>query len=162
MQDVLAAAAFSALAMLSIPLFAQPTEPIVVTSSTQDVREWTDAVSRELDRQLMRTERPSATRDGSGIVQVLFECDETGKPVNLAVYNRTGNPRIERQAMRAISRIDVAGPMPSAIRANQQFLANIIYANSARQSEKLTDRLATMEQARLASKGLERTFLAIK
>lgn len=164
MQDVIAAAAFSALAMMSIPIAAQQantSEPIVV-SSTQAERSWLEAASHELEEQLARIEtRRLNARQGSGIVQILFNHNAEGKPENLTVYSHSGNPRISRKAMQAITRMEITQPLPQAFEG-EQFLANFVFALNDRQARTLHERLDVMEQARLASIGRESTFLALK
>lgn len=156
-------ATFTALSLLAAPLAAQAPamdKGIVVTPSSE-IEIWVQKVSADLNGKLKRQiASPRETR--SGVVQVSFQCDERGNPSNIAVFSNTGGNALKTHGINAVQRLESLHPLPDGTKVGQKFLANIIYADSAEEAERLHTRLMGMERRRLASSGEERTFLALK
>lgn len=159
---VLATAALGVGVLLAAPGLAAAPEgdaPIFVRTGSAFAK-WQDRVTAELDSAL-RDRAPVRDTDEDAIVQIAFTLDEKGKPTNLQFYNDEGDRTTRNNAMSAVRSLDSLAEVPVPNRDNVSFLANIIFSTDARQHKKLTARLEQMENTRLASKRVDRTFLAL-
>ncbi len=148
MKKLLSAVLLTTLAIGAIPLSAKQ-ERIVVSASPVDT--WQGAIGRNLDRNLARINFEDPRRPTDGIVQVRFECDEDGKPANVTVFRKSGNPRMDRGVVQAVSRLDSLHPLPEGISHGQLFQANVIVAGSEERFERLSRKLKQEEAERLAA-----------
>lgn len=143
-------------AVLAVPATSQ----IVVTPSAP-VEQMVKKVSRDLDRQLDRTADQSNLHGGNGIAIVRFERDESGDPTNARIYRASGDPRIDRVSVSAVSRLRSLREVPGSLSDDQIYQANIIFADNRRAMEELKVELAEFEAARLASSPAERKVIAL-
>lgn len=148
MKKILSAVLLTTLACGAIPVSAKQ-EKIVVSASPVDL--WKSAIGRNLDRELGRIDFFDRHGPVDGIVQVRFECDETGKPANLAVIRKSGNSVVDRQVVRAVSRLTTLHPLPEGISHGQLFQANVILASDRKRYERLSRQLKEEEAERLAA-----------
>ncbi|RPF71617.1 energy transducer TonB [Aurantiacibacter spongiae] len=119
-----------------------------------------EALDRDLDRQLVIVDRPFArVQPSQGIVRVRFSLDVDGKPVNVRLYDHRANLPARRAALRAVERLQACSDIPVAYRSGD-LQANIIFASSDRDFRRLTADLGDMEALRLASSQAEREVLA--
>lgn len=144
----LAALAMAAALPLAAP--ASAGDDILVTS-TSAMQEWQQEVTRDLDQRLLLAEKFTSRRPQSGIVQIRFELDENGKPVNLdTVYNSSGVSG-ERTASWAVRRLSNLDEVPVANASGARFQANIIYAESPQQKAEYLAELRETRNTRFAA-----------
>ncbi|QZD93935.1 energy transducer TonB [Qipengyuania gelatinilytica] len=143
-------------AILAVPATSQ----IVVTPSVP-VEQAVKKVSRDFDRQINRIADRSNVHTGNGIAIVRFERDEEGDPANARIYRASGDKRIDRVSVRAVSGLRSLDTFPTALGEDQVFQANIIFADNRRSMEELTQELAALEEARLARGPEEREVIAL-
>lgn len=149
---------FTALAgaLLAVAVAAPATsQGIVVSAETSTL----DLVSRDLDRQLLRTEWPRRQATGEGLAMVRFHRGADGRPTDVTLYRKSGRHDVDRLALRAVSGLGRNAALPVTGGAGQVFQANIILANSDSAHAALADDLVRLEQARLADPR-ERSVLA--
>lgn len=121
-----------------------PTAPVVVSARPVTVSQWTNRVSRELDRRMRYTTIERFGHVPSGIVSIRFHCAEDGRPSDVTMHRGSGTPRLDRFAMRAVGGIKTLHPMPATFRSGQRYQANLLYANS---QEELDDQVASLKRA---------------
>ena len=142
---------------MKLPLFAlagallvttapATSQGIVVSAETAAV----DRVSRDLDRNLLRAEGFRRQPTGEGLAMVRFYRGADGLPADVTLYRGSGRRDVDRIALRAVSRLGRAVPLPDAGGDGQIFQANIILANSHRAHAALASEMVRLEQARLA------------
>lgn len=157
---VLTLASLLSATVLAGPVLSQGNPEIVVTSgrSTADL---VAAVSADLDRQLFRVARGQRQELDDGIAVVRFECASDGTPDKVALIRRSGDADTDKVAIEAVERLASLHPLPAGVSDRQLFQANIIFADTWRQRDKLSRQLAREESARIASSGEERAVFAI-
>jgi protein TonB len=169
-RSVLSAAALavSALATAS-PLYAHeltpPATPSVhsdmnastlshVEDATSDHRtptfvalnDWSARVQKALDHNLQYTPQLGpVTSPGTGVVWIKFNCSESGRPDKISLSRSSGDGMLDREAMRAMSRVATLHPLPTGFNHGQRFEAMVVFA-----SDPFDARLKTMaaEQTR--------------
>jgi TonB family protein len=72
----------------------------------------------------------------TGIVAVKFGCSESGAPSSVQLYKTSGNRRLDRAAMRAVSKIATLHPLPARLRHEQQYIVRVLFANSGSGAER--------------------------
>lgn len=132
-----------ALLVTSAPATSQD---IVVSAESAAVEQ----ISRDLDRNLIAADRPLRQATGEGIAMVRFQRGADGRPVNVEMYHRSGSSSVDRLARRAVSGLGRSTPLPALGGRSQIFQANVIVANSEREFENLSDKLAKIEKTRLS------------
>lgn len=143
-------------AVLAAPLMAQS---IVVTPNpTYDV--FVERVTDDLERQINRSAGAAGLPDVSGITIVRFQRGEDGKPHKLSVTRKSGDRKLDRFAMRSVQRLSSLGAVPIGVEDDQIYQANIIFARSTKDGDRLSARLAQEEAARIASSPAERQVFA--
>ncbi len=149
MKNILYVAIATSLAFSPTSIVAQPSdrEDIVVSS----IDRFIDEVARDLDRNLNRSPRVLHAPQGVGLVQVQFECDQNGQPANVTFYRKSDDPRANRLAREAVSKIKSLHPLPAGVEKNQVFMANIILADTNLQFAELSDQLKRSEAERIAA-----------
>ena len=137
------------------PLAAQN---IVVSSGVYD--NFVTEVSRELDIQLDRI-RPAPRWEPSGIAQVRFRTGSDGRAHDISTYRRSGDGRLDREAIRAVERLTSLASQPELVKPGRMVQVNIIVASTRSQFDRLSKRLARDEAARIASSPREKAVLAL-
>ena len=135
-------------------------DDIVVTSPSA-MADWQASTTRSLDRALQRSPLERTTTPDSGIVQVTFTLGADGRPQDVAIYDSSANWAAERSALYAVRRLGDIGDVPVTNPQGVQFLANIIFADSAIERDDLARTLAASETARLASGEPASAFIAL-
>ena len=156
--------AFGAAVLVAIPTNAIASDEAtdIVVQSNAAMKEWKEDVTHDLNRALARSSVARKMTPNASIVQVTFEIGEDGKPTNIELYNDEGNYSARKTAVYAVSRLRDLDTVPvSGDRSELQFLANIIFADSRADEERLAARLEASEQERIASTGVERTYIAL-
>ncbi len=133
----------------------------IVVQSQAAMEEWSQDVTRSLNRGLIQSERFSNTRPKSGIVQVRFTVGADGKAENVSLYRSSGHAPTDRVATRAVRWIARLGDAPVQNLRDQTFQANIIFAPDAPEHEALARKLEQMESARIASSGAEESVVTL-
>ncbi len=149
MQTLFKATLAAALSMAAIVPAMADDEPILVHSQAA-FAQWQADVTNSLDRRLVSAERSSRLTPESGIVQLRFTLDENGKPQGIRTVTSSGDWSTDRVAISAVRGLNQLDEAPVANVQGQTFQANIIFAKSEAQRDKLAAKLATMETARLA------------
>lgn len=132
-----------ALVASAVPTHAQE---IVVSAESVAI----EAVSRDLDRSLLRASSLRRDAMGEGIAMVRFERGADGLPTNVEIYHGSGNMRVDRLARTAVSRLGRGSPLPAIGGPGQVYQANIIVAFDDEQFDTLSARLASLESKRLS------------
>ena len=133
----------------------------IVVQSQAAMEEWSQDVTRSLNRGLIQSERFSNTRPQSGIVQVRFTVDADGKAENVSLYRSSGHAPTDRVATRAVRWIASLDDAPVQNLSDQTFQANIIFAPDTHEHAKLAKKLEKMEAARIASSGAEASVVTL-
>ena len=154
---ILSAASALAVTLLAVPGMSQE----IVVSSTRSTDVMIEQVNADLDRQLNIASRRDRQLIGAGIAIVRFQCDENGKPDNVALFRRSGDRAVDRTAMRAVSKLSTLHPLPASLEKDQLFQANIVLAQDYVTLDRLSKKLEREEAARIASSPGERTVLAL-
>lgn len=132
----------------------------IVVQSPAAMEQWSNDMTRTLNRRLIAAERITRTVPSSGIVQVRFTLDERGRPHDMELYNSSGHVATDRVAMKALRGIQGFDEAPVIDARNQLFQANVIYARDAFEYQDLAAELKAREHIRLAKSASERTVLA--
>ena len=141
-------AAALSIAALS-PAFAGEQGTIVVQSESA-MQEWQQDVGKSLDRRLTTATRQTRVDPVSGIVQLRFTLDASGRAHDIQVLNGSGDSRTDAVAKRAVRGLSQLADAPVANASAQTFQANIIFADDARAYRKLAKALAASENIRMA------------
>lgn len=162
MNNLLTAAALTALTLGTAPLIAQPSGEsggIIVSAAKTDA--WIEHVSDQLDRELSRAFN-DRDYSGSGIVRVIFQIGRSGEATNVEIYDFQGAKPIVREATSAVKKLSIEMPTPEHHAAGQKYLASLVFANSGIEARKLAVKMEGLERERLASADEARTYLAIR
>lgn len=141
-------AAALSIAALS-PAFAGEQGTIVVESESA-MQEWQQDVGKSLDRRLTTATRQTRTNPVSGIVQLRFTLDASGRAHDIEVMSGSGDSSTDTVAKRAVRGLTQLADAPVANASQQTFQANIIFADDARSYRKLAKVLAQSEKVRMA------------
>lgn len=161
MKKILAVTASAILAVTAVPGMAkQDKNPPILVDANSASAQWASAASRDLDRQLQNMAVPMRRDFPNALVQIRFEV-ENGEPVNVRVHRQSGDRWLDRAAIRSVERMDNLGPIPVSYDGSRTVQANIITARDDRSFAVLNDELLTIEEARLASTGPDRTVIAL-
>lgn len=153
--------AISLATAVSAAVLAVPATSQIVVKPSVPVEQAVKKVSRDLDRQLDRIADRANVHTGNGIAIVRFERDEEGDPTNARIYRASGDKRIDRVSVRAVSGLRSLDDFPNSLNEDQVFQANIIFADNRRSMEELTEELAALEEERLARGPEEREVIAL-
>ncbi|MBX7532769.1 hypothetical protein K3165_07530 [Qipengyuania sp. 1XM1-15A] len=153
--------AISLATAVSAAVLAVPATSQIVVKPSASVEQAVKKVSRDLDRQLNRIADRSNVHSGNAIAIVRFERDEEGDPTNARIYRASGDKRIDRVSVRAVSGLRSLDDFPMGLEEDQVFQANIIFADNRRSYEELSEELAEFEEARLAKGPEEREVIAL-
>ena len=137
---------FALAAALLVTTAPATSQGIVVSAETAAV----DLVSRDLDRKLLHAEGIRRQATGEGLAMVRFYRDADGRPTDVTLYRKSGRHDVDRIALRAVSRLGRAAPLPVGRGEGQIFQANIILANGHGAHAALAREMVRLEQARLA------------
>ena len=119
----------------------------IVVESESAMLEWQQAVGRSLDRRLATATKQTRTDPVSGIVQLRFTLDASGKAGDIEVLNGSGDIRTDLVAKRAVSGLSQLAEAPVADASSQTFQANIIFADDEVTYSKLAKALAKSEKS---------------
>ncbi|MXO47607.1 TonB family protein [Erythrobacter vulgaris] len=146
---------------VSAALLAEPvlSQSIVVTPDVSH-QEFVEKVTRDLDRQLDRTNVFASQPSGEGISIVRFTRASDGSVSNVKIYRESGKRAFDRIAMRAVSRLRSLETLPAGVRPDQLYQANIIFAEDGWGIHDMEQQLAAEESARRASNLSERKVFA--
>ena len=131
--------------LMAITMLAFAT-PSMAQQVDPELAQWVERIDAQLSDNLDRTARQVG--DSSGVVMLKFNCTEDGKAANVAVAKSSGNPRIDRAAIRAVNMVESFHPLPRGLGHGQPIMAVLSYDTSPREHEQ---RIA--ENRRIADAG---------
>ena len=140
LASLLAGAAFTS------PLASQEIRVVPTADGTQH---FISDVSHDLDRELGIIDLDN-WRFRGGFAQVRFQVDPEGRAENVTLYRRSGDPQVDRIAMKAVERLDSIGELPVGYPDDQVIQANVILARSESQMASLNKQLKRVEANRIA------------
>jgi len=131
---IAASAAGLIFALIPAAGHAQPTVDAI--SAPPTLAAWSQRVFRDLSRQMRDPVEARSEVMPTGIVAVKFGCSESGAPSSVQLYKTSGNRRLDRAAMRAVSKIATLHPLPARLRHEQQYIVRVLFANSGSGAER--------------------------
>jgi|GEM_PF-1652944 len=138
---------------LGAPLAAQDRSQdegnAIFVQPTSEETTYAAQVARQLDRNLARYNFPLRTRS-VGVVRVRFTTNEHGEAENLTLVGNSRNSQLDRAALWAIGRMHDISPDFDGSVADRPIQANIVFADTERQAERMARQLARDEAARMA------------
>jgi len=143
------------------PAIAESEQDQIIVSSSTAMENWRGDISRDLGRNLELAERWAKYNPEPGIVQVRFQLDADGRPTDMVTYRSSGSVSTDRAAMWAVRRLNDLDQAPAASSKGATFQANIIFAETTVQKEKLSEKLAWIERKRLASAAGEANIVSL-
>ncbi|WNO54644.1 energy transducer TonB family protein [Stakelama saccharophila] len=125
---------------------APPRQSVLVTAPQPiGLTQWDRIVQRRLSAKI-RYPRILLNMPGrTGIARVKFNCSESGRPVNVALSEGSGNRMLDNAALSAVRRIDTLHPLPAGLPTDQRFEAIILFADTP-----ADPRFRAIERERLA------------
>ena len=141
----------TSLALLAPAVSAADPEAIVV--SPADMNMFRDRVTRSLDRSLENGERVYGKVPQSGIVQIRFQLDDSGKPAGLEMVGNTSGNTGAHVANWAVRRLRDLDQAPVANARSAVFQANIVFAHDSEEKARLSAQLHRADKARMALGG---------
>lgn len=151
-----------ALGMAAVsPALAKSAQDEIVVSPSTAMESWRADVSRDLGRKLELAERWANYNPDTGIVQVRFTLDANGRPTDMVTHLSSGSVQTDRAAMWAVRRLGTLADAPARVSSGSTFQANIIFAETSVQKERLAEKLAWIERKRLASAPDEANVVAL-
>ena len=132
----------------------------IVVESESAMQEWQQDVGRSLDRRLVAVAKQTRIGTVSGIVQLRFTLDVSGKAQDIEVLNGSGDFRTDLVAKRAVRGLSQLAEAPVADASSQTFQANIIFADDEVTYSKLAKALAKSEKVRMAQADSERGVIS--
>ncbi len=128
---------------------AQVEQDILVQPTSEDAR-YAAHVSYQLDNNLSRYSFPLRS-DPNGIVRVKFIANGAGVAEDMTIVGESGSNQLDRAALWAIGRLDnIAPPAMDQFADGRVIQANIVFAQSERQADRLFRQLEREEAARMA------------
>lgn len=122
----------------------------IVVESESAMQAWQQDVGRSLDRRLVAAAKQKRIDTVSGIVQLRFTLDASGKAHDIEVLNGSGDSRTDLVAKRAVRSLSQLADAPVADVSSQTFQANIIFADNEATYSKLAQALVKSEGIRVA------------
>lgn len=127
MKYVLLAAA--AVCLISTPAQSRDDAQIVIKGSTvPSLDHWRSSLAWRLSTAMVYPRSYPEWRAPEGTVSVHFTCDENGRPVSGALQESSGNARLDRAALRAVTAVRGLGPLPMQVAPGATIRANFIFA----------------------------------
>ena len=138
---------------LSAPLAAQDRsqdeDNTIFVQPTSEEAEYAAQVGQQLDRNLARYNIPFGARS-TGVVRVRFTASENGEAENLRLVGNSRSTHLDRAALWAVRRLTDITPDFTGSADGREIQANIIFADTERQVERMTRRVMREEAARMA------------
>lgn len=137
-------AAFAACASLTfLPSAAVADPPSTEASSAPTLSAWSQRVFKDLDRELRVPIDDRTQVMPSGITAVKFGCSESGAPSSVKLYKSSGDGRLDRATVRAVTKIATLHPLPARLGHDQQYIIRVLFANSPSAAER---QMKTMQE----------------
>ena len=143
----------ASVALLATPAISQidNAKPLVIIApSRPTVAVWSQKIAQQLDRHLVYPRAFGNADYPEGTVSVRFSCGNDGRPASVVLFRGSGNPWIDRAAVRAIRQMETLHPMPLAIRHDSTIQANIILAADEQSIARQRKALRHNESLRIA------------
>lgn len=136
-MKVLVLAAVAAAISAPAPVAAKQNNNLIAIVAAPSVEEWSETVSARLLRNAQQV--PSNRR---GVALVRFRCSDEGRPTAVEMYQGSGNRRLDRLAMQAVTNLRGMHPLPAGIGKEQVYEAAIIVAPTQYQLDREIKRMA--------------------
>lgn len=133
MLKILNLATFTALLLIGVSADARDRD-ITVVAKPLTLAAWSKNITAKIEDGLHYPSRMGSGRSVSGIVSVRFHCSDTDAPTDVVVYRKSGERSLDVAATRAVSQIRTLHPMPLNLKSDQQYEANILFAESYAES----------------------------
>ena len=108
--------------------YTQPDTSITVTAKHSAVSEWSKRVGNKLSQNLEYPRTVTLNEPDSGIVRVRFVCDPSGTPSQIVLKSSSGSRHLDEAGLRAVTRINNLGPLPTAFASDQKFEAALLFS----------------------------------
>lgn len=139
-QNTAAAVAACALLMM-VPSAVSAGQTSTQVASTPTLAAWSQRVMRDLDRQQKDPIDNRSQVMPTGIAAVKFGCSDSGAPTSVELYKSSGDRRLDRATVRAISKIATLHPLPHGLGHDQQYIVRVLFANSGQSADRLTRKM---------------------
>lgn len=90
--------------------------------------EWTKRMNRLLVEEMRYPAPMLGQEPGRGVVRVKFNCSDSGRPDKVALLHSSGQPALDREALRAVKRLASLHPLPTGFTPDQKFEAVLVFA----------------------------------
>lgn len=137
-------------------------QDIIVLPAARSAEQFVAEVSNELDSELERVWlHPGRFR--GGFAQVHFRIAADGTAEHLTLYRKSGDPTVDRAALKVVRKLDSIGKLPTGYPDDQVVLANILLATTDAQLAQLKRQALRHESRRIAQAGRsnDRMMLAL-
>ena len=157
MDKVLACGAL-ALAF-AIPTASAAQDQMVVRGDEPAVQTWIADVGEKVGKRL---DNPPMImgRTPVGAAQVSFRRGSDGRPTDVRLTNKAGNPSFGPHAVRAIEGIKDLPPLPATRDPSTEIVANVVLAESQGHMGRLERKVMAWDAQRIAAGKGQRTVLA--
>lgn len=91
------------------------------------LEEWSERIGTALGRTLRYPVLINGQPFAYGVVEVKFNCSDTGKPDKVALHKSSGSAALDRAAIAGVSRIISLHPLPTGLGHDQQYRALIVF-----------------------------------
>ena len=146
----LASASITLAAPLAAQDRSQEADNTIFIQSTTEEAQYARQVARQLNRNLARYNFPLRTSE-VGVVRVRFTANENGEAENMTLIGNSRSNQLDRAALWAVGRLSNIAPDYGEASGNRLIQANIVFADTALQAERMARRLAREEFARMAA-----------
>ncbi|WP_340588527.1 energy transducer TonB [Erythrobacter alti] len=134
---------------LSAPLAAQDQDSSILVQPSSETTEYVARVAEQLDQNLARAHIPFRSHD-NGVVRVRFTANGAGEAEDVEIVGRSRSRDLDRAALWAVNRLSDISPDFAGHSEGQLIQANIIFANTERQAERIARRVAREDAAQMA------------
>lgn len=118
-------------AALAGPSIAEEPDTGIEVTAPASVAAWSQAVSRELDRNIDKRLPSYSMKGGTphGLASVRFRCSESGEPTAIELTRKSSDRRLNALARNVVADIKTLHPLPLGVTADQLFVANVLVAS---------------------------------
>lgn len=115
----------------------QAVTSVVVQAPQITFAKWSNQVTGRIERNLDYPSGVMNRERRSGIVSVLFQSSDTGRPSSVSISHMSGDAALDRAALNAVTHIKSLYPLPATFGPGQRFVANILFANDQSDHDRL-------------------------
>ena len=125
------AAATIAAALIVAPVLAQARAPASADAAPGKpvtLAAWSQRIGRELDKRVYWPHMPFGQVENGDVVQVKFNCTDSGRPGEVAILKNSGNRWLDRAALAAVQHVSTLHPLADGISHQQRYVATLLFA----------------------------------